>query len=334
MSEGFFHPSQLAIPGVPRDHLCAAMVRILPKTILVLDLASSADDARARARNEALSDGSECWYRFFTPDDLKRVDDPEFAMGMVRHEFARAAKSGAAFPVTVPLNGGGSGFAISDKGHVLTNYHLVTAEVSNFQREAGLIGKETLCRSLRAQIARPNADGTWSWHDADAVWLVSNPPTTRAFWQDANGLSHPREDTALLRVEPAPLSHVQLSDQIAKPQEPVWMAGFPLRSARTQSSLQSLGYTDADGSLRVSSGQVTELDGLDFFTTDLDGSMGNSGSPVFDQSGAVIGLFCRATGDGPRNAFEYGHMHRVHVTARLAVHGLKLDELLPGDHLT
>ena len=334
MSEGLFHPSQSAIPGVPHDHLCAAMVRILPKTILVLDLAPNADEARARARNEALPDGSECWYRFFTPDDLKQIDNPEFAMGMVRHEFARAAKSGATFPVTVPLDGGGSGFAISDQGHVLTNYHLVTAEVSNFQREAGLLGQENLCRSLRAQIAKPNADGTWSWQDADAVWLVSNPPTARAFWQDANGLSHPREDTALLRVEPAPSVHLQLSDRIAKPQEPVWMAGFPLRSARGRSSLESIGYADADGTLRVSAGQVTYVDGLDFFTTDLDGSMGNSGSPVFDQSGVVIGLFCRATGNGPRNAFEYGHTHRVHVTANLAIRGLALAALLTSDQPT
>jgi hypothetical protein len=41
MSEGMFAPSQLAIPQVGQDRLMASMVRILPKTILVIDIASS-----------------------------------------------------------------------------------------------------------------------------------------------------------------------------------------------------------------------------------------------------------------------------------------------------
>ncbi len=58
--------------------------------------------------------------------------------------------------------------------------------------------------------------------------------------------------------------------------------------------------------------------------------MGNSGSPVLDASGKVIGMFSRATGNGPRNAFEYGHLSRVQVRSKVAIEGLDLAGLLPA----
>ena len=92
MAEGFFPPHRLGVPGVSADQLCASMVRILPKTLLVLDIEADADEARTLGRNEAMPDGSETWYRYFTSEDREKVDDPDFAMGMVRHEFSRLVK--------------------------------------------------------------------------------------------------------------------------------------------------------------------------------------------------------------------------------------------------
>ena len=243
MSEGFFYPDQLHLPGASSEGLCGAMVRILPRTILVLGLAQTADAARSQARNESLPDGSECWYRFFTVEDVAKVNEPEFAMGMVRHEFARVVKSGAQFPATIPLDGGGSGFAINSAGHVLTNYHLVTSEVANYQRQSGVLGSEVLCKSLRAQVAYRNNAGHWEWRDATSVWLVSNPPEARAIGQDEDGTSFLREDTALLRVDPSPTSHLRLSDRTVKASEQLWMAGFPLRSSRSRRSLEAHRYS-------------------------------------------------------------------------------------------
>ena len=102
------------------------------------------------------------------------------------------------------------------------------------------------------------------------------------------------------------------------------MAGFRLRSARGMVALKSIGYTDADGSLRAPSGRVFASDPEGYFVSDIDGSMGNSGSPVFDATGGVVGMFSRAVGDGSRNAFEYGHMGRVQVATRVAIEGLAL----------
>lgn len=212
--------------------------------------------------------------------------------------------------------------------YVLTNYHLVTAEVANHQRENGVETAETLCKSLKAQIARRGSTGEWEWQEAKSVWLVSNPPQARALRKTGENISELREDTALLRIEPSPEAYLALSERITAPGETVWMAGFPLRSARNKQKLNELDYKDADGSLRVSTGKVTAVDGSDYFTTDLDGSMGNSGSPVLDSSGQVVGMFSRAIGDGPRNAFEYGYTERVHVTTKLTTVGLNLSEVL------
>lgn len=329
MSEGLFQPDALPIPGIDIDRLCAAMVRILPRTLLVLDVVESPEEAERLARNEAQADGSEHWYRYFTPADIAKVDDPTFAMGMVRHEFSRLVKSGATFPAATPLDGGGTGFAIAGNGLVLTNFHLVTSEVANFKRQDGILQREDACRTLRAQRAHRAPDSEWTWRDARSVTLVSNPPESRAIIPVSPDRGELREDVALLRIEPAPSAWLSLSARMPAVGEPVWMAGFPLRSARSPAAMAAAGYTDADGGLRISSGRVTAVDPPDYFTTDLDGSMGSSGSPVFDRTGAVIGLFSRATGEGPRNAFEYGFVQRIHVSAALAIRGLGLEPPLP-----
>ena len=328
MAEGFFHPQQLVVPGVSVDQLCASMVRVVPKTLLVLDIAPDGHDARSQERNEAEPDGSETWYRFFSREDREKVDDPDFAMRMVQHEFSRLVKAGAVFPATIPLDGGGSGFSISADGYVLSNFHLVTAEVSNNGRDGGVVNNEVLCKSLRAQVAHKRSDGAWQWQDANAVWLVSNPSFDRALEAETDGLLHPREDTALLRIDPPPQAHLTLSERILDVGEDVWMAGFPIRSARRPTSLQRIGYSNADASLRVSAGQVKAIEADRYFSADLDGAAGNSGSAVFDKNGLVVGMFSRAVGAAQRNATGYGHVNWVQVTARMAMHGLALDQVL------
>jgi S1-C subfamily serine protease len=327
MAEGLFIPERCPIPALSMDQLVCSLVRIVPRTTLYLDWADDADDARRRARNDLAADGSECWYRYFTRDEAERIRDPGFHLGMVRHEFARHLRDGGSLPAQIPLEGGGTGFAITPKGHILTNYHLVTADVADHGREVGKVNDEVRCRTLRVQTARRDANGTWQWIDADAVWLVSNPPAQRAIDNHGNNTGSLREDTALLRVVPIPMTHLSLTFNAPSVGDPAWMAGFPLRTARGTAVRARVGYEDANGTLRVSRGHVTHVEGDDYFTTDCDGSMGNSGSPVIGNDGKVLGLFSRAIGDGPRNLLEYGHVARVQISARLAVEGLKLYDI-------
>jgi len=324
MSEGLFEPHRLAIPNVHVDSLIGALVRVAPSTLLRLALVDSAEEARLIARNEMLPDGTELWHRAFVRADTARCDQPGFALNMVSHEFCTLVKQGASFPQTVRLAGGGSGFAVSAAGHVLTNLHLVSSEVEHHRREEGAVNTEVRCAQLQAQVARRDANGSWQWHDCDAVYLVSNPPYSRGFRKDAEGNWHLQEDTALLRVEPAPTGYLPLSMRRVSVDEPVWMAGFPLRTARHAASCERVGYRNADGTLRVSSGRVTGEEGEDYFVADLDGSMGNSGSPVFDGDGLVVGMFSRAFGDRMSHVQEYGHISRVQVRASVAAKGLEL----------
>ena len=57
------------------------MVRILPRTLLRLDIAADAETAARLNRNEDLPEGGEVWHRFFTEADKARATDPEFATG-------------------------------------------------------------------------------------------------------------------------------------------------------------------------------------------------------------------------------------------------------------
>ena len=324
MVEGLYAPAQVADPFFGRSTTLGAMVRILPTTELELHLVDDEATARALAKNETV-DGVSVWRRAFSRSDVARCADGGFFCGMISHEFCTAVAQGRTFPHRTPLIGGGTGFAITRSGHILTNYHLVAAEVEALGRSHGSLGSEVKLAGLRVQLPDPGTDGDLVWRDADAVYLVSNPPTSRAVHSEDGIRGVLREDVALLRIEPAPARCFRLRRGRIEVGEPVWMMGFPLRTRRSPEALQSLGYADADGSLRVTSGTVTERE-QDYFTTDADGSMGNSGSPLFDINHDVVGLFSRSAGDGPRNAIEYGHMSRVNVDIELAISSLALDQ--------
>ncbi len=121
MPEGLFTPDQVELTGIKHERINAALVRIKPRTRLILDVVDTQDQVTRLSRNESDADGTERWFRYFLKDDLKRIDDPAFRMGMVRWEFSQLVKSGARFPAETWLDGGGSGFCISAAGLILTN---------------------------------------------------------------------------------------------------------------------------------------------------------------------------------------------------------------------
>ena len=325
MAEGLFELSECSPPGIEAAALRAAVVRLVPQTPLHMDLAPDRAAAQRLARNETRDDGAEHWFRYFTEEDKARCDDPTFALAMVNHEFCQVVRGGGSFPAQVLLEGGGTGCAIDRDGHVLTNYHLATGEIEHLDRQAGVRGREQRCRNLQAWMAVP-AGATWRWQRADAVYLVANPPQGDALRPSADSRYRFRlhADVALLRIEPAPVAWLPLSVAQPRPGDPVWMAGYPLRTARGAAA-----YRDADGSLRISAGRVTaigtgEEDGERFIVSDVDGAAGNSGSPLFDVQGRVIGVFSRVLEPDPRSLVTYVPMRRIHVPGAWAAAALGL----------
>ena len=121
MAEGLFDPGELTLPGIAADTLRAAVVRVLPRTPLHLDLAPDRETAGRLARNELQADGCEHWFRYFTEADIARCDDPQFALAMVNHEFCQVVRSGERFIVTdVDGSAGSSGSPLIDaRGRVI-----------------------------------------------------------------------------------------------------------------------------------------------------------------------------------------------------------------------
>lgn len=77
--------------------------------------------------------------------------------GPARFEFSKHLRDGDSLRAEVPLIGGGTGFAITARGHILTRYHPVMSEIGIRRRAAVRINVEAPCRRLRVQIADPTS---------------------------------------------------------------------------------------------------------------------------------------------------------------------------------
>jgi S1-C subfamily serine protease len=81
------------------------------------------------------------------------------------------------------------------------------------------------------------------------------------------------------------------------------------------------GTATADGTLRISTGEVTQAECTDYFTSDIDGSMGNSGSPAIDEAGTVVGMFSQQLGTVRRNRSSTATPNELFVSSALAKAG-------------
>lgn len=167
-------------------------------------------------------------------------------------------------------NSQGSGFAVSDDGLVLTNSHVVTTA-----GETSALETVEVAGSVFVQYR----DG-----DRAAAKLLGWDPFT---------------DVAVLRVDPRdhPVEPVPLGDSSAAVVgEPVAAIGSPFGNA---SSL-SVGVVSATGRSVDSLTSIYSV--VDAIQTDAPINRGNSGGPLFDAKGLVIGINAQIRSESGQNA--------------------------------
>ncbi len=219
------------------------------------------DRATASGRKVFLDEGVVLWYVGLTRADLEGIDD---RLSPVWFELTRAFADTTSLPAqrVVPMEGGAAAFCVAGDGTLLTNYHVAHEEIEAHRRTQGS-GDPVPCRYLRADAGC-------------GLELLAHPA------QDDWKRGH---DWAVLRLPGAGLRPLPLAGRAPVVGEPVWSFGFPMRTRRNRAE-----YPDADGSLRVAAGRVTQVRVDGIFGADLDGFSGNSGGPVVDAGGRVLGM--------------------------------------------
>ena len=271
MSEGLFRLGDIQTPfdpfsvasGVTRVETPVYFVTtVFPDhSSLATFVPPPADRPTASGCKVFLEEGVVLWYVNLTRLQLETIDD---RLSPAWFEIARGFEGVAEFPAQriLRMEGGAAAFCVAPNGTLLTNYHVAREEIEGQYRTEGAHTPVPCCY-LRA-AAGPG------------LMLCVNP--SRDDWKAGR-------DWTILRLPGDRLPALPLAQRLPRVGEPVWSFGFPMRTKRASSA-----YADADGGLRIASGRVTELRGTHLFATDLDGFSGNSGGPVVDAGGAVLGI--------------------------------------------
>src|SRR4051794_15990203 len=214
--------------------------------------------------------------------------------------------------VTLPgaRAGQGSGFVISDDGLILTSAHVVTTAGQ------GQSGKTATAQTIYVEFA-----------DGDRV--QAKPVGVDLF-----------DDVGVLRVDPKQhsLDPVPLGDSSrVVVGEPVAAIGSPFGNA------DSLSVGVVSATRRSIPSLTTKYDLIDAIQTDAPINHGNSGGPLFDARGRVIGINAQIRSSGSSSGFE-GVGFAVPIDSakrsldqivktgavRYAYVGIKTEDLTPG----
>lgn len=174
----------------------------------------------------------------------------------------------------------GTGFLIDSDGHILTNFHVIQG-------------------ALGAEIELPDSSTT----DTKAV-LVAVDPTL---------------DLALLKVElsqKTPVSPLAIRSSPLIEGETVWAAGFPKSFGFTLSRGVVNGvrqYAELPETLRK---QLQYSETSEWVQTDATINSGNSGGPLTDQHGKVVGMNTWVWLDGDNQFFALSAKHLLSMHAR------------------
>ena len=80
----------------------------------------------------------------------------------------------------------------------------------------------------------------------------------------------------------------------------------------------------------MSEGVFIARNGGHTFVSNLDGGPGNSGSPIFNDVGRIIGILSTSVGSRARTFTNYGDFFPQHVFAKSICHRLNINTRYPG----
>lgn len=285
VDEGLFLPEQITAP-FDKERVLRSLVRIKSHVYFaftVYDSPREAELARAATQKIFLPEGLTIWPVVLDKFFLDRLRaDPGLRLLPVYYEIAQAFENASSFPrqAFVPLEGAAAGFFISPDGYFLTSYHVVREEIEAADRTEG--GDHPLpCRYISAEIPLVEGGRVVGYQPLRNVQLIRHVSAE----ESRLGL-----DAALLKAEVQSPAFLELDLNGVVADMPVWVFGFPIRTQRDVRQRTSLGYADADGSVRLSQGKVRQLINEYTFTSTADGLSGNSGGPTLNQHGRVVGL--------------------------------------------
>lgn len=213
----------------------------------------------------------------------------------------------------------GSGFIISDNGYVVTNAHVVSSEgdalkrnlandalkeiaVANCKREMNTFSEEQ--RSMLAQTIGTDEvinlclEGSLAYYanylkigeiDTNVKTLIgATKVAEEGYTSDikAIGKAAPGKDVAVLKIEADNLPTVTLgaADSIGTG-DATYILGYPAAATIDDSKPIEPSFTSG-----LISGQKSMPDGWKVLQTDAAISPGNSGGPVFNKEGEVVGV--------------------------------------------
>lgn len=327
-SEGFFDPKSFSFPKTMNaNQVIQATVKIKSKWNLNLNVFDS--DSELEKWNDAdpqiSDDGTALMNLGFLRSQISRCTEPIFYNQPGQFEFCQTAKSGASWPQVVPLDGGATGSFISDDGYILTNFHVAMMCILKAGWENGAFhAKPAPCRNLSVEIFDGfTADGKIKYLTIDDVELVANSSMQETF--PGNKL-----DVALLKVNYRPQYHFNFDVRPLGQFTKLFMLGHPIRSERNPEKLAAVGYSNADGSLRVSVGSYLYSNTSTNFLSDLDGGPGNSGSPTINANGSIVGLLSTSFGNPDMAPIAYSGFSPQHVLADAICKRLELGTRFPS----
>ncbi len=287
MPEGLFSPTDIETP-FPHERVLSSLVRTRTHIYWAVTLLGSEDEAEAfraslPSRKAYLREGALLWHVVLSAADLDEIrSHPGQRLRPGLYEITRAL-DGVSPPAhrVVPTEGQAAAFFVSIEGHMLTNYHVAREEIEPAGRTGGACGFHPF-RYLSFDVPELAGARVTGYRLLPRVELLAN--LSEADWKAG-------WDVALLRSPTAPVTHLDIAPKSPAIGDEVWAYGFPMRTSRPPERLAGLGYRDADHSLRVSHGHITEWSTDHNFVADMDGLAGNSGGPVLSHEGRVVGIF-------------------------------------------